>query len=242
MTNVQTVTKEQYDTEKVHIKHGFSDDVVEFQIAAQIPDRTYEDRDVFFAMDEYGMSMKAEEAIKLGQALIDQGTKALLSNMYQHQHIHHENLLQRFIREGRVEKIIFTVLDEKPANHGDGWKLHTVRAVWNEGMTPEFFEDFGFETIVYWSPFEEEFKEQIGRWDVPVEFENYDREKELADFQRMMEEHEKAQGEPIPLEERVERLSEHLGVPVAIEAEVVEVDEQKESTEDKELITVPENQ
>jgi hypothetical protein len=193
MTRPQTVVKEQYVPEEVTFDRTWNDQPLKFTIHGMTPDRTYEDRDVYFESNCTGMSMRAEDAITLGTKLIEHGRRAMLANMYQHQHIHHVNQLKRFIREERVEKLIFTVTDEHPANHGSGWRLHTVTPVWVEGKAPRYNEDFEFETIVYWSPFKKEFEHQLAEWKVPVEIANYDREQDVANFQKAVEEFSETQ-------------------------------------------------
>lgn len=189
MARPQTIVKEQYSMEKLEFRAGLSDEIVAFQVYGTTPDHTYEDRDVYFDMSVPYAHLRGEDAIALGQALIKHGTNALKANMYQHQHIHHMNTLKRFIADGLVEKLIFKVVDESPANYGKGCKTYVVKPVWaNE--PPEYNEDFEFETIVYWSPFEEEYNEQIGFWEVPIEFDGYDREQDIADFNKEVEEYE----------------------------------------------------
>jgi hypothetical protein len=237
MTRPQTVVKDPYNPEVIILNSGVSGHPIAFTVHGQTPDRTYEDRDVYFAIDEQVMAsiyadkairpdfnfyshLRAEDAIQLGQALVAHGTRALMANMIQHQHIHHENNLKRFISEDRVEKIVFTMINDRPANHGDGWKVYSVKPVWNDGKAPEFQEDFEFETIVYWSPFEDEFKQQTGYWEVPIEFVGYDHEKEVAAFNKMVEEYE--DGQPSmeeSLQERIDNLSDSLGITIHHQAD-----------------------
>jgi hypothetical protein len=192
MTRPQTVIKEKYELETFEFETCLGERTMGFEIFGSLPDRTYEDRDVYFAMGIESVNIKAEDAIKLGQALISHGTRALMGNMVQHQHIHHINALKRFITKGHVEKIIMTQLDNEVPNFGPGHKLFSIKPIWKD-VAPEFQEDFEFETVYSPSPFEEEFKEQLAYWEVPVELVGYDREQDLADFQKMVEEIEQEQ-------------------------------------------------
>jgi hypothetical protein len=191
----QTITREKYEREVLTFERPLFGEKVDFHIQATIPSRTYEDRDVYFAINQSGTSLRAEDAIKLGQALIENGTRSMLANMYQHQHIHHESSLQRYISEDRVEKVIFTLIDEEVANCAPDWKIYSIKPVWVEGMTPEYSEDFEFESIINWSPLEDEFQQQTGYWKVPVEIVGYDREAEVEKWNEWVKQQEAIQQE-----------------------------------------------
>lgn len=192
--NPQTIVKEEYKADEIVLNSGLSEDRVLFTVYGQTPERSYEDRDVYFSAEymdwesNFISHLKAEDAIKLGQLLVEHGTKALLANMYQHQRIHHSTLLTRYINEGRVDKIIMTVIDENPANHGEGYRTYLIKPIWKDGKVPEFQEDFEFEQIIYWSPFEDEYTEQLSEWLVPIEFVGYDRAAEVEAFNKSVEE------------------------------------------------------
>lgn len=56
-------------------------------------------------------------------------------------------------------------------------------------MEPMYDEDFSFETIIHWSPFEDDYKQQLSYWGGDkVEFKGYDREAELEAFHKNMNE------------------------------------------------------
>lgn len=186
---VQTVVKEEYGPELIVVNvDPLADEPsgTTFFIFGQTTDRSYEDRDVYFEFPEKGW-LRGEDAITIGQALIAHGTKALMANMINHQAVHRRHQFEEFIREGRIDKVIMTVVDEHPANYGSGFKTFLVKPTWHEGKAPEYEPEFEFEVVVYWSPFEDSFKEQIEYWGGDkVQLVGYDREKEVADFNTML--------------------------------------------------------
>lgn len=186
---VQTIVKEKYERETLNLKNNLFETDYVFEVYGQTVDRSYEDRDVFFQFSEHGW-LKGEDAIELGQLLIKHGTRALMANMINHQHILEMRRLSEFIKDGRVEKCILTVIEESPANHGNGFRAYQVKPVWQEGMIPEYFEDFTVETIQYFSPFEPEYLKELEFYGGNVEFVGYDRQKELDDFKKLCETHE----------------------------------------------------
>jgi len=187
---VQTVVKEKYESEFFQSEFNLSGKIVKFEICGQTVDRCFEDRSVYLNINETIVGwLKGEDAIKLGQMLINHGQKALIANMINHQHIHMYSILMRYLSKDIVEKVIMEVVDENPANYGSGFRTYKVSCVWKENKEPEFDKDFCFETVVYWSPFEKEFKDQIERWGgEKLIIQGYDREKELDIFNKNVEE------------------------------------------------------
>jgi hypothetical protein len=180
---VQTVIKEKYEAETLEFENTLNEEKYIFEVYGQTVDRSYEDRDVYFRFSEHGW-LRGEDAIKLGQALIKHGTNALIANMINHQAIHEQSCFKRLLAEGRVQKVTMKVVDEHPANYGSGFRTYLVKPEWVSDKAPQYQEDFQFEVVIYWSPFEDEYKKQIQQWggDLVV-FEGYDREAELKAFQ-----------------------------------------------------------
>lgn len=149
---------------------------LEFEIMGQTNERSFEDRSVFFKIKntpipeetnlthgevDVVMWLRAENAIEFGLKLIEHGKFAMESNMINHQAIHMNNQYKKFLEEGRVEEVEFTMIDEAPANYGPGFRSYLIKPYWNEGMAPEYQEDFTLERVIYWSPFEQEFADQL---------------------------------------------------------------------------------
>lgn len=187
---MQTVVKEEYKPEVLRFRNELFENETTIEVHGQTVDRSFEDRDVYFNIDRNSGWLNGEQAIELGQALIKHGTRALIANMINHQHSNRVSKLRKFISEDRVKEVIMSVVDEHPVNYGDGFKTYLVTPVWIENMAPKYEEDFSFETVVYWSPFEEEFAKQINSWGGNVQFVGYDREKELKEFNQACKDHE----------------------------------------------------
>lgn len=187
---VQTVVKEKYGPQRLEYLSGLSENKVAFTVYGQTVERSYEDRTVFFCMavsdDERDRAvlsyLNAEDAIELGQALIEHGRKAMLANMINHQHTHHVDQFKRYRDEGRIDEVILTVIDDNPPNYGEGYKMFSVVPIFKPGMTPEYNEGFSYETVIYFSPFEKEYKKQLEFFGENVRFQGYNREKEVNSF------------------------------------------------------------
>lgn len=149
---------------------------MDFIIQGLTNERSYEDRDVYFHMKcpessdevlsytekiDHQIWLRGEDAIEFGMKLIEHGKFALECNMFNHQAIHMNKELQRFLDEDIVEEVEFQMIDESPANYGEGYRTYCIRPYWKEGMAPEYQEDFTFEVVIYWSPFEETYQEQL---------------------------------------------------------------------------------
>lgn len=195
---VETVLKEKLDGEKVVIYNSLHERTSQIEVTAQGVDRSFEDRDVYFSIDAESSSIKglglaqghniytewlrAEQAIELGQALIRQGNLAFKENMLNHQLFRMKEALKEFISDGIVEYVRLTVVDENPVNYGSGSRKYLVEPIWIDGKEPEFREDFCFEQVIYFSPFDSEFKEQLEQFG-EVQFVGYDRESEVRKFE-----------------------------------------------------------
>jgi len=189
---METILKEEYKEDIFRSSEDLLGNQLEIEIKGLTVDRSFEDRDVYIRIDNLDpIWLRGEEAIELGQMLIKHGTNALKANMLNHQHIHMVRRLDTYLKENRIEKVVMTVIDEHPANYGPGFKAYQVKPVWIKGMEPMYDEDFSFETIIYWSPFEDDYKQQLSYWGGDkVKFIGYDREAELEAFHKNMNEQE----------------------------------------------------
>lgn len=181
---VQTVIAKSYD--KQVLTFGKKPGEVTVVIDGLTPERSYEDRSVYFKFEDTYTWLQAEEAIELGQALIAHGTRTFMANMVQHQAIHRWNEFTRYLREGRIAKVHMKVVSESPANYGSGFRCYLLTPIWHAGKAPEFSADFSMEQVMYWSPFAEEYQQQLERYggaDMVV-FEGYNREAELEAFKK----------------------------------------------------------
>lgn len=198
---VQTVVKEAYTADIVVAERNSicdNGEVVTYTVSAQTTDMSYEDRTVYFNThmgvdgDNIGRGivafLKAEQAIELGQKLIEHGTKAFMANMINHQAIHETCRLFQFIEEGRVFKLVMTVIDEHPANHGSGFRTYRIKPIWLTEGAPQYHEDFTLDKIIHWSPFDDDYRQQLAQWKVPIEFVGYDRDEEVRLFKQQCEE------------------------------------------------------
>jgi hypothetical protein len=195
MGYVKTVIDEEYESEFFKSSQSISEKVLEVEVQGQTVERSYEDRSVYFNIKAYDFNspetkdqvygwLKGEEAIELGQLLIKHGTKALHANMVNHQFIHCVNLMKELIEEGRVKRLFFVVLDESPKNYGSGYRKYNIKPQWVKGKAPKYLEDFNYDDVIYWSPYPQEYKEQLEKYKVPIVFIGYDHDKEVEEFQK----------------------------------------------------------
>ncbi len=178
------------------------DDVISFKIMGQTNERTYEDREVFLNIkSEIGdtghchnpevdvvMWLRAEDAIDLGLKFIEHGKFAMESNMINHQSIHMLNSYRKFIEEGRIEEVVFTMIDNDPVNYGGGFKTFLIKPYWKEGMAPQYQEDFTIERVIYWSPFYEEYHDMLDGYTggCSYSFVGYDHDVEVERFKEQV--------------------------------------------------------
>ncbi len=174
---------------------------INFEIMGQTNERSFEDRSVFFKIKsdptittesgivnghdiDMAMWLQAEDAIEFGLKLIEHGKFAMESNMINHQSIHMFRQFQKFLEEGRVEEVSFIVTDESPVNYGPGFRAYNIKPSWNDGMAPEYQEDFEIERVIYWSPFEVEYADQLDYYTkgCSYSFVGYDHDVEVARF------------------------------------------------------------
>lgn len=165
------------------------DDCTIMSIRGLTPDCSYEDRSVYININsgegfQLTSWLQAEDAIRLGQMLVDHGTFALQANIVNHQAIHEMRSYRMFLNEGRIAEVLFEVIDENPVNHGSGYRTYRITPIWVEGMAPEYREDFTLDKVIYWSPFDGEFQNAINYYTdgCPYEFIGYDREAEVEAF------------------------------------------------------------
>ena len=136
------------------------------------------------AEPNFNMWLNGEDAISLGLHLIEQGKFALESNMINHQAIHTFSCYRRYLAEDRIEEVNFEVIDNDPPNYGSGFRLYKITPTWKAEMAPEYNDDFTFEKIIYWSPFEQEYADQLDMYTLGASysFDGYDREAEVRAF------------------------------------------------------------
>lgn len=189
LEKVKTVFDKKKQEKTFYTKDNLLEDEIRISAFPSGVERSYEDRSVHVTVDKNGNSMdfflNGEEAIELGQLFISQGAMALEDNMINHQKIHHYSQLDKFLREDRIEKVILTFKKKDTKNFGDGFYLFNIKPVWKEGKAPEYQEDFNFDDVIHFSPFEEEYKEHLKRFggEDKVEFVDYDHQKEMDKFQ-----------------------------------------------------------
>jgi hypothetical protein len=174
------------------------DEHIKIRVTGQTPERSYEDRSVFFEvyttpspaepikLNGTVSWLQAEDAIELGQMLIRQGAFALKANMIQHQLIHMEQRLKQLLQEGRIEALEFTLVDSSPVNHGPGFKEFRLTPAWKLLRAPEFEKDFSFNKVIYFSPFPKEYAKQLEAYTefCKVKFSNYDHEETIKAFNK----------------------------------------------------------
>jgi len=166
------------------------DSKLTFEIKGLNHERSYEDRDVFLNIkgDDGNINIttwiRGESAIDLGLKLIEHGKFALESNMINHQLIHKVREFKKYLEEDRVEEVEFKLIDSSPVNYGDGFKKFKITPYWIEGKQPEYADDFSFEHIIYWSPFEDKYADQLDYYThgCSYSFIGYDRELEVKRF------------------------------------------------------------
>jgi len=206
---METVTKKKERSDILEYKFSSLDDdgsaKLRFEIRGQTGERSYEDRSVYLSVTtipevvgehegqpvsvshsqpDFNMWLNGEDAIDLGMKFIEHGKFALEANMVNHQAVHAFRQFQRYLEEERIEEVQFLLLDENPPNYGEGYRLYEIVPVWKQGQAPQYNEDFTFEKVIYWSPFEEEFHDQIDMYTLGTSYhiEGYDREVEVRKF------------------------------------------------------------
>lgn len=193
---MKTIVTEKYDSESMEFTGLPVNGSLTVSVCGQVPDRSCEDRDVYirvarrsenyeFSLDEW---FRGEDAIALGEVLIRHGRRALMANITEHFRIHRRNEVRQWVAEGRVASLRFTVVDEHPANHGSGFRTYRIEPRWNDGMAPEFVSDDPYHEILFWSPFADEYEAQLAAWGAPIVFDGYDRDAEVAEFERQVAE------------------------------------------------------
>ena len=195
MSDVKTVVTEQEEKTTLVLPSGLSGGYLQFGILGQTVERSYEDRSVYLEISNPELPddilvhgwLNGEDAVRLGQAFIAQGLFALEACRINHQLIHEQNRLMKWISEGKVASLNFEVIDNKPANFGDGFRTFKITPVW-KGEAAEFYSTFSLETVIYWSPFEDDFRKQIKYWQVPIKFVGYDHDTEVKKWRTQIQE------------------------------------------------------
>ena len=203
----ETIMREEIHEEFIKVAYPYSmedENTIEFGVLGQTPERTYEDRNVMFTIktdivDTTGVHRKsidaqmwlnAEDAITLGNRLIAHGNYAMKANMYQHQLIHQKNSLERYVAEGVVDGIIFTLVDRDPLNYGGGFYEFNIKPLFKSGSIPKYDSDFNFNEVIYFSMFSDDFDKQIDQYTggkVGFSFVGYNRDAEVDKFNKQLE-------------------------------------------------------
>ena len=203
----ETIMREEINEEFVKVAYPYSmedENTIEFGVLGQTPERTYEDRNVMFTIktdivDTTGVHRKsidaqmwlnAEDAITLGNRLIAHGNYAMKANMYQHQLIHQKNSLERYVAEGVVDGIIFTLVDRDPLNYGGGFYEFNIKPLFKSGSIPKYDSDFNFNEVIYFSMFSDDFDKQIDQYTggkVGFSFVGYNRDAEVDKFKKQLD-------------------------------------------------------
>jgi len=139
----------------------YSDKEIIFIIKGLMPERKYEDRNVFISIQVSNILKKesmydnfwlrGEKAIELGQALIQEGLFALNANRIQFQALNRIQRLKDFIFADRVEKIKIKEIDSNPANYGRGFHTFNIKPIWKAKQEPKYEEEFNFDYVLYFS-------------------------------------------------------------------------------------------
>lgn len=191
LEKVQTIFEKDNKEDSFKYKNSLFDTTLDIKICGLKVERSYEDRSVYFNLKfnsnksdekdlEFTTWINGEKAIELGQLLISHGIYSLESNMINHQKIHHYNQLKQFLNDEIVDKTILKMI--KDLDNGN--YLFNIKPIWKKNKKPKYQEDFNFDDIIYISPFEKEFKEQMesfGGID-NIKFVNYSWEKTVQKF------------------------------------------------------------
>jgi len=211
---MDTVMKHAEEEDVLSYKFSSLDDTdqrIEFTIKGLTTERSMEDRSVYFACKTTGgegeqvkhsdanftMWLQGEDAINMGLTLIEHGNFALEANRVNHQLIHMMNQLQRFHDAEIIDEVEFQMIDNHPLNSGIGFRTFRIVPHWKEGQAPQYQEDFSFEKVIYWSPFEEEYHDQLDYYTrgISYSFIGYDHDEEVRVFNEQCESY---RGEEIP--------------------------------------------
>ena len=192
---MRTIQDKEMDSEFISFPYPSSlyenGDKLRFEIKGLTNERSYEDRDVFVNISKNDDSaltfwLRGETAIDLGVKLINHGKFALESNRINHQAIHVERQFHKYLDDGIVEEIEFKAIDRNPVNYGDGFIKFLITLFWVPGKEPEYEDEgeFSFEKVIYWSPFEKEYAEELDYYTrgCSYSFIGYDHDKEVERF------------------------------------------------------------
>lgn len=186
------------------------DNSLKINMRALQPERSYEDRDLYIEIwmennekdketyysnpdEKITTWLKGEEAIQLGKDLIEIGNKSLEYNRKQTYETIELLAAKDKISKGLISKLIITKKSDKYlANHGEGFCYYNLLYVGRNDLMSRYIED----VIIYWSPFEEEFKKQIQNYSngIPVEMIGWNWEDIRDKFNKDMEKMNKENG------------------------------------------------
>ena len=209
MKRTYTTMKTFMNKEEKEVNLNFENDLLntfmKFKIIGQTPDRSFEDRDVYIEItkskiccgkddkicvgktsdqDIITEHLRGENAIELGLKLIEAGKFSLEANMINHQLIHSKNEMARLVKNGVIEKVILTVIDENPANYGGGFRLYSIKPVFTAEEMKNDPIQIEFEDVIYFDPTAGvDYKATLScYYGDNIEIIGYDREAEVKHF------------------------------------------------------------
>lgn len=235
LEKIKTILDDKKEEETFSTSNNLFDDNIKITVYPSGVERSYEDRSVYINIsknkNDISFFLNGEEAIKVGQLLIKNGLLSLEDNMYNHQKIHAYNNLKEFIDQNIIDKVYVTLLNPAPVNYGDGFYMFNIKPKWKKGKEPEYQEDFNFNDVIYFSPFEDEFNQQLERLGGKdkVEFINYDREKEVEEFNNKVKQMENENN----LSTMNEELLTYYDVKYANSSKIFEAEEIQDKTPDQ---------
>lgn len=176
------------------------DDKLIVNMLAQTPERAYNDRDVYLKIslkNEDGSVeaykpmttwIKGEEAIELGLMLAEAGNKSLEYNRCQVYETIEILAARSGMSKGIFDKVTITrKSDEQPNNYGAGYYyfdfVYHSKTNKEEPWTTRMIND----VVIYWSPFEDEYKKQLKNYveNLPYELVGWSWEIDIRDaFER----------------------------------------------------------
>lgn len=165
-------------------------DKLRVEMIGQNVERSYNDRDVYIkielSMTEIQTWIKGEEAIQLGEQLIQAGNDALEFNRKNAYEIIEILAALNGVKNGKYSRLIITKKsNERPFNYGPGFYYYDLLYVSNNSEESRLIKD----VVIYWSPFVDEFDKQMLYYSggLPVDTIDWSYEEIKRDFDKDME-------------------------------------------------------
>ncbi|MHA1766137.1 MAG: hypothetical protein ACTSVK_07730 [Promethearchaeota archaeon] len=159
----------------------------EVKLLPQHPERSYEDRNVYVEMKRISKKkesnsnaslvemntsfwLNGELAIELGNKFVEAGNRALGNNRLQAYETIQLLAARNEAKEGKFIKVIIErVSDEMPIGYGAGFYYFNLTYIAEDDLDTRRIKDF----VIYWSPFENEYKEQLKNMHQGLPVENF---------------------------------------------------------------------